>query len=317
MYAVRNFQGVVPVSRRPLLILSFAGLSFIWGSTWVFIKVGLNQGWPPFLFAGTRNLIASALLFAVLTGLRRPRPNRWRQWWPPLGYGVLNGLGMGGVIYGEQYITAGRSAVLTATLPLMALLISRLWLGERISWRRGLAVAVGFAGVVLAFSDRLTGAGVALEAGLVSLGQAVCLVATFFYALSNVYSVRFQRGLDLYYNAAVGLLGAGSTQLLLGLSGPPPQVALLHGPGLWSLLYLAVIGSALAYVLLFYMLAHLAAVQATYVTMLNPLVAVALGALFLGEVFTLWAGVGLALVLAGVWLVSRPEADARPAAAAG
>lgn len=295
------------MSRRLTLALAFAGLSYVWGSTWVFIKIGLNQGWPPFLFAGTRNILAAAVLFAGLAALRRPLPRRWREWWPPLLYGVVNGLGMGGVFYGEQYITAGRSAVLTATLPLMALLIARVWLGERISWRRGLACVVGFTGVFIAFSDQLKGIGVAADPRLVSLGQVVCLVATFFYALSNVYSTRYTRGLDVYNNAAAGLLGAGITQLLLGLSEPLPGAAVWRGSALWSLLYLALIGSAAAYIMLFYMLAHLSAVQATYVTMLNPLVAVAMGALFLGEVFGLAAGIGLVLVLAGVWLVSRPE----------
>ncbi len=310
------WQEVVTLSRRLTLSLAFAGLSFIWGSTWVFIKIGLNQGWPPFLFAGTRNVIASLLLFAALAALRRPLPRTWRQWWPPLGYGVINGIGMGGVFYGEQYITAGRSAVLTATMPLMALLISRLWLGERVSWRRGCAVVVGIAGVTVAFSDRLTGAGVSVDQRLVAVGQVTCLVATFFYALSNVYSVRHQRGLDVYNNAAVGLLGAGAMQLLLGSLGPLPAAGVFRGSSLWSLLYLAVIGSAAAYVMLFYMLAHLPAVQATYVTMLNPLVAVGLGALFLGEEFGLRAAIGLLLVLAGVWLVSRPELRIDRAAAA-
>ena len=229
---------------------------------------------------------------------------------------MINGIGMGGVFYGEQYITAGRSAVLTATMPLMALLISRLWLGERVSWRRGCAVVVGIAGVTVAFSDRLTGAGVSVDQRLVAVGQVTCLVATFFYALSNVYSVRHQRGLDVYNNAAVGLLGAGAMQLLLGSLGPLPAAGVFRGSSLWSLLYLAVIGSAAAYVMLFYMLAHLPAVQATYVTMLNPLVAVGLGALFLGEEFGLRAAIGLLLVLAGVWLVSRPELRIDRAAAA-
>lgn len=294
------------MSRRLAIILAFAALSFIWGSTWIAIKIGLDY-WPPFPYAATRSLLASSSVFALMLASGRPLPRNWQQWWPPLGYGAVNGMGMGLVFFGEQYIPAGRAAVLAATVPLFALVVGRLWLRTAITWRKGLAALLGLGGVLVAFSDRLSGAGVSASSTLVFWGQVISLLAALFYGASNVYAKRYHGSIDLLHLVAISQLGAGVAQGLLGLTGPAPTAQVFAWPAVGSLLYLAIVGSAAAYVLLFFLLANVSALQATFVTLLNPIVAVALGAVMLGEAFTALAGAGLALVLFSVWLVSQPE----------
>src|SRR5262245_39950267 len=115
----------------------------IWGSTWLFIKLGLND-LPPITFAGIRFVIASIVLFAVirLRGLSLPRDSG--DWALLAITGILSfSLNYGLVFWGEQYISSGLAALLQATLPAFGLVIAHFYLpGERITWPK-------FAGVIL------------------------------------------------------------------------------------------------------------------------------------------------------------------------
>lgn len=78
---------------------AFAALSFIWGSTYLFIKIGVTY-WPPFMLAGLRNLTACLALLAVMAALRRRLPRTWEEWWPPLAFAALNGAAFALIFWG-------------------------------------------------------------------------------------------------------------------------------------------------------------------------------------------------------------------------
>lgn len=293
---------------KTALTVAFAVLSLIWGSSYAFIKIGLDAGWPPLLYAGARNSLASLALWAWLAAARRRLPRTWAQWWPGIGFGVINGLGFGLVFWGTQYIPSGRASVLNATVPFFVLALGRLWLHEAIAPRKFAGVLLGFAGVLVTFADRLTGAGAAADPSLQLVGQGALVVGSVFYGTSQVWSKRYFHGGPVE-NSAVQLLVSGGMLTLLGLvKGEGYHAGMLAPRPLFALLWMGLMGSAIAFVLLFYLIEHLGSVQGSYVTVVSPIVAVALGAVLLGESITASLLTGTTLVLGGVVLVVIPSA---------
>src|SRR5205814_8701389 len=132
----------------------------IWGSTWLFIKLGLVD-LPPLTFAGIRFLLASLILSALILarGVRWPRS---RHDWSLIAIvGLLQfTLNYGLVFWGEQYIPSGLAAVLQSTFPAFGLVIAHLYLPyERLTTREVIGVLMGVVGVAIIFSDQLTIAG--------------------------------------------------------------------------------------------------------------------------------------------------------------
>src|SRR5215212_6789950 len=177
----------------------------IWGSTWLFIKLGLED-LPPLTFAGIRFVISCAIVFSIIRirGMRLPRA---RADWILLAVtGVLSfGFNYGLVFWGEQYISSGLAALLQATLPAFGLVFAHFHLpGERLSWARIGGVVLGVCGVGVVFSNQLAVAGTMALAGCVAL-----ILSAMFAAYSNVLVKAYGKNM----NPAV--LAAG--QMLFGL----------------------------------------------------------------------------------------------------
>src|SRR5215831_4462279 len=157
-------------------------LCCIWGSTWLFIKLGLAD-LPPLTFAGIRFLLAAIVLLTIirLRGLSLPRE---REDWILLAVtGVLSfGLNYGLIFWAEQHISSGLAALLQATTPAFGLLIAHLYLpGERITAEKIVGVMLGIVGVAVIFSNQLTVAGnKALAGSAAVVFSSVCV------AYSNV-----------------------------------------------------------------------------------------------------------------------------------
>jgi drug/metabolite transporter (DMT)-like permease len=293
---------------RPAVAAAFGYLGIMWGSTYLFIKIGLAY-WPPFLMAFARNGIAALFLVAVIQMLRRPWPAEWRGWWSPLAFGVINGSAFALIFWGQRFIPSAQTAVLIATMPLFTLFLARWWLGEHLTWLKAFAVLLGFTGVFLAvgLGDR-EGAGFAGTESQRLAGQLAMLGAAACYATSYVFGKKYFQG-DTYVNTAVHLASASLYLLLLSLLfDPPATAAVFEWVSVGSLLYLAIPGSALAYLAMFYLMKNAGSVQTSFFTVVNPIVALFLGVLLLGEALTGPAILGTVLVLASVWIVNKASA---------
>jgi len=277
-------------------------LGFIWGSTWLFIKLGLED-LPPFLFAGLRFVIASAFLWAIL-GIRRVHLPRisW-DWAVMVGTGLLTfSVDYGLVYWGENHIPAGLTSILFSTLPLFVLLLAHVFLpGERMTrWNLG-GILVGLAGVTLIFSKQLQ-----FSDPLVFWGSVAVLGAALAAAISSVLVRRFAQHLDPMILTTIQMT-VGCIPLVavgLGLEGSPTH---FHWTAMaWtSLLYMAVVGSALAFVLLYWLLKQVGPVRTGLIIPFTTVVAVLLGVIVLGEAFTWRTGAGGALVLVGLLVATR------------
>src|SRR6185437_3001361 len=177
----------------------------IWGSTWLFIKLGLED-LPPLTFAGIRFVISCAIIISIIRirGLQLPRA---RADWILLAVaGILSfGFNYGLVFWGEQYISSGLAALLQATLPAFGLVFAHIHLpGERLSWAKIGGVVLGVCGVGVVFSNQLAVAGSQALAGCVAL-----ILSAMFAAYSNVLVKKYGKHLD------PAILAAG--QMLFGL----------------------------------------------------------------------------------------------------
>lgn len=300
-----------PAREVPMPVkVAFVALSLLWGSTYLFIKIGLDS-WPPVLLASFRNLLACVAVALVLVAgalvwkQSRPLPAERKAWVPPAVFAFLQGTAFALIFWAEKYISSGQTALLIATNPIFTLPLTRFWLKERLRSQHYLAVLLGVIGVALAANVR-EGAGFEgdysdkLTAQVAVLGAALC------YAVSLIYSRKYMRG-DKYVNTAIHLGTSGLYLLLLSLLLDPSDAAVdWSWEGVGALLYLAIPGSAIAYWLLFYLIENLGPVEVSYVTLVNPIVAVILGIIFLSEPLTFGIVLGTVAVVAGIYLVNRP-----------
>jgi len=280
----------------------FVAVSVIWGVPYLFIKVAVDEGIPPVFLAGVRVVIGAVVLLALswradlLHGLR-PRL-RWLAV-----FAVLEIVGPFTLIAtGEQHVDSGLAAILIAAVPLfVALLALRFDPNEAASGRRLGGLVVGLAGVVALVGLDLTGGADEL------FGALALLVAALGYAAAPLLVLKRHLA-DLDPRVSMGVsLAIGAVVLAPAAAFDPPDAV----PTAKAMVALAVLGlvcTAAGLTLFGLLNAEIGPGRAVVITYVNPLVAVALGVLFLDERPGIGAGLGLAMILAGSWLATRPPA---------
>ena len=272
----------------------------IWGSTWLFIKLGLND-LPPVTFAGIRFVIASLVLFAFIR-LRRIRLPRDRSDWMFLALtGVLSfTLNYGLVFWGEQYISSGLAALLQATLPAFGLVIAHFYLpGEQMTWTKIAGVVLGVLGVAVVFSNQLNIAGGTALAGSIAL-----VLSAFFAAYSNVLVKAHTQKLDPAILAG-GQMFFGMIPLLVigwALEGSPLRFHWTR-MSLVALFYLALVGTVLAFLLYYWLVHNMEVTKSMLIALVTPVVAVVLGMFVLREELNWRTLAGGAMIMAGIGFI--------------
>lgn len=283
-------------------------LCVIWGSTWLFIKLGL-ENLPPITFAGIRFVIACLILFVLIRARGISVPANRRDWGLLALTGVLSfSLNYGLVFWGEQYISSGLAAVLQATLPAFGLVIAHVHLpSERMTWSKIFGVVLGFAGVAVVFSNQLAIAGGKALAGCVAL-----VLSAFFAAYSNVLVKAHGRKMEPAILAAGQMFFGLIPLLLIGipLEGNPfrfhwTPVAVM------ALLYLAVVGSVIAFLLYYWLIQHMNVTNTMLISLVTPVVAVVLGMVVLGEDLSWRTVAGGIMIMVGVRFVTRISLSVR------
>jgi drug/metabolite transporter (DMT)-like permease len=289
-------------SPRALVVAAFAAVCVIWGSTYLAIRIALVD-FPPFLIGALRFLAAGGILcgYAKLRGHKWPSPSEWAR--SALVGGLFFVIGNGLLCVAEKSISSGLAAVLVATMPLWATLFSRLF-GETVSRREGIGVGLGLLGVaVMNLGGELRSSG---------HGAALALLAPMGWALGSVLSKRMR--------IASGIMGAGSQMLAGGVAVLLISLALgerVPTSPTWqstsAVVYLAVVGSLVGFTAYAFLLRHTRAAVATSYAYVNPIVAILLGIAVGGEHLDGASGLGGAIVLGAVLLVSRGKRAKPPA----
>ena len=287
-------------------------LALIWGGSFLSIRVALDE-LGPLTVVAHRVVWATLLLWAyvMLRGLAVPRdPGLWVGF---LGMGLLNNvIPFSLMAWGQQYIETGLTAILNAGTAMFGVLAAAVFLAdERLTLRRAIGTALGFAGVATAIGlDALR----ALD--LRSLGQLAVIGGTVSYALAGVWARKRLAGLAPQV-AAAGMLTAASLIML-------PAALIVEGPAFWprqpstyaAIGYYAVVATALAYLLYYRVLAMAGSGNLMLVTLLIAPVAILLGAVVLKEALPPHAFAEFALLAAGLLILNaRGRAPTAPPAA--
>ncbi|MFJ6652761.1 DMT family transporter [Microbacterium sp. NPDC091313] len=302
----------------PRAWLLFAAMALIWGMPYLFIKEAVQSLSPPAVVC-IRTLGAALLLlpFAARAGALRPALRLWP--WVLL-FGLVEMAGPFLLLgHAEQTLPSGLTGLLVATVPLFAAVIG-FFTGDRGALRpvRVIGLIVGFAGVAVVVAGPGLAAGDGVE-GLLAIGE-VLLVAVLYAIAPFVIATKLR---------AVPSLGTISLSLLfIGVGYLPAALLTQHqAPTLRSLgavLALTVVCTAVAFLVFFALIAEVGPARAPLFTYVNPIVAIALGLVVLGEEITVGLLFGLPLVIAGCWLAAtggsirmRRRPGAPPPVAAG
>lgn len=272
----------------------------IWGSTWLFIKLGLED-LPPITFAGIRFVIACAILFPFVWLRHLPLPRTRADWFLVVGTGVMSfSLNYGLVFWAEQYITSGLAALLQAMLPAFGLILAHIYVpAERMTWVKIAGVVLGVFGVGVVFSNQLAISGRQAAAGCVAM-----VLSAFFAAYSNVLVKTHGRNLNPAIIAAYQMLFGLVPLLIYGLAfeGNPLRFR-WTALAVLCLLYLAVVGSVIAFLFYYWLIQNMDVTKTMLISLVTPVVAVILGMLVLDEQLSWRTLVGGAMIIAGIGFI--------------
>jgi drug/metabolite transporter (DMT)-like permease len=257
----------------------FILLGIIWSSSFLWIKIGVQE-------VGPMSLVAFRMLFGALTagviayfqGI--PFTRDWKDWGIFAIFGPLSlAIPIFLISWGEQTIDSAVASILNATVPLFTLVIAHFWLSDdKITFQKTLGLLVGFAGVVILLSKDL----LASEQASI-IGQIAVILASFFYGLSAVGIRKYTTHIHNVMRG-VGLLTTSA--ILMWLVGPVferpfeiPQLPITWIAALW----LGILGSGLAMIMMYYLIHEIGPTRASLVTYLFPVGGVLLGVIFLNE----------------------------------
>ena len=279
-------------------------LYLVWGSTYLGIAVAIETV-PPFLMAGVRFLMAGAILLgwsAARSGVAFRRPTRREVRDSAIVGALLLGGGMGLVAYGEQSVPSGIAALLVAMMPLWVAVLGRAVLGERLSRLAAAGVALGLVGVAVLVSP-----GDASLAGVDALHLGALLLSPICWAAGSLFAAHRAR-LPERPLVATGLQMILGAVVLLGMSivaGEPARfdVAAVSGRSLLAFAYLTLVGSVVAFTVYGWLLRVAPLPKVATYAYINPVVAVILGSVILGEPITLRTIVAGAIIVVAVALI--------------
>jgi drug/metabolite transporter (DMT)-like permease len=275
-------------------------LSVLWGGSFFFAKVAIAELHPITVVFGRVALAALALnVAASLAG-----HSLWRGDMPWPSFFVMgainNALPFSLIFWGQTHITSGLASILNATTPLFTIVVAHLLThDERLTARKVVGVLAGLAGVAILVGPELGGS---------FWGQLACLAAALSYAFAGVYGRRFKTMKVPPLQAAAGQLTAAAILILpiMLMAGPPPAASL---PPSWitvgAVVGLALLSTALAYIIYFRLLASAGATKLLLVTFLLPVTAIALGISFLGEPLEVRHIAGLAVIGLGLMAAAK------------
>ncbi len=303
-----------PATTRTTIVLAFAAIYLIWGSTYLAIRVAVET-LPPFAMAGARFIVAGAIAYAWLAYRGRARVTA-RQVWDNTIVGALLLVGGNGiVVWAEQAIPSGITTLIISVSPLFMVLTD--WMlpsGTRPTWPTLVGLALGFGGLVL-----LIGGGVSSGASLDLWRCAGLMVACLSWSFGSLYSRYARNPAEPMTAATLQMLLGGVMMLVIGIfrgeiAGFHTGLLTLRSVGAWA--YLVCAGSLIAFPAYVYLLKHSTPARVSTYAYVNPVVAVFLGWLILHEPVTPRTLVASAIIIAAVAIITvqRSRAAAKKVA---
>jgi len=294
----------MPAPTKFSIIVAFAALYLIWGSTYLGIRFAIETI-PPFLMAGTRFLMAGVIMYAIAWSQGIGKSN-WMNWRTSLIIGACLLLGgNGGVTMSEKYIDSGLAALIVAVVPIYIVVLG---------WATGMTpkpMPILWLGLVGGF----IGVGILLAPALrfssnngrhPAIGMSILLVSSFIWSAGSLYSRTAKHAASPFLTAAQQMLCGGLLLLFAGVATGetrrfnPSSISILS---VASFVYLVIIGAVVGYTAYIWLLRHCDPAKVATYAYVNPIVAVVLGTAFAGETLTLRTLIAAALIIGSVALV--------------
>ncbi len=271
-----------------------------WGTSWVVAKIGVSQ-MPALQMAGMRQLFASMIFLIFFILKKHPWP-RGRQWFPVIILSFLNFMISNGLsTWGVKYISSGLAAIIGAIFPLWLAIII-LFKGSTIPRLAVIGILLGFAGICIIFSDHLMD----FLNPEFRFGIVLSIISTISWAFGTLYTKSEAANFNPYFSLGLQMFISGT--ILFSISQATGQwISFSEIPSdSWlAIFYLVIVSSVITFIAYLYALQKLPTALASVYAYINPIVAVLLGAYFLGEKLNIFIAIGGAVTLFGVYLVNN------------
>lgn len=294
---------------RARVLVAFAAVYVLWGSTYLAIKYAVATI-PPFVMGSARFIIAGLLLYAAARWRGAPAPDA-REWRSAILTGVLMlAFGNGAVIWSEQTVPSSLVALIVATVPLWMVLID--WLrprGVRPKPMMFVGLALGLLGIAV-----LIGRGAVTDSGRVPLGGALVLVGgSLSWALGSILTRRFGRPRNAFVFSALQMIAASVAFLIMALAFGDVRgfaLAQVKPAAIAGFVYLIIFGSLIGYSAYVYLLGAVTPAKAATYAYVNPIIAVILGWAVAGEPIGARVVIAATVILAGVAIITTTQSSA-------
>ncbi|GAB4093826.1 DMT family transporter [Flaviaesturariibacter terrae] len=287
--------------RRFKALFALALICFFWGTTWIAARQGVKY-MPALQMAGLRQLFAGLCLVGYFIVKRAPWPTK-AQWRTIAMLGFLNFFLSNALsTWGVRFIPGGLGAIIGAIYPIWLVLIGLATRSARLTLQTGLGMLLGFGGICIIFYEHLH----ELVNPAFRFGILLSVASTWSWAFGTLYTKKHAANFNPYFSFGLQLVLSG-TVLLGGMQATGNSIPLADIPWQsWTAIwYLVFFGSVITFAAFIYALQNLPTTQVSLYAYINPVVAVLLGALLIGEPLSLFIGAGTLVTLYGVFLVNR------------
>jgi drug/metabolite transporter (DMT)-like permease len=284
-------------------LLALAVVCILWGTTYLVIKIGIVTI-PPFLFSGVRQLLAGALLWAVLPFLKQKIQLSWNDVVKQILPGLLMiFLGNGIITWAEKYIPSGLAALIVSAMPIYVTAIN-FAIGKEVSISKQtiIGLLLGALGIALMFRDNLAD----LANSGYFWGIIASFAASFSWAIGTVYMKVNTFRTNSFVNSAIQFTSGGIALLITSfVTEDFSGLNTISSEGVWSLLYLVLFGSIIPFMCYLYAIEHLKVGLVSVYAYINPFIALILGMIVLNEKLTGITGLAFIATVGGVYFINR------------
>jgi putative membrane protein PagO len=282
------------------IFFAYILLCFIWGSTWLAIRISL-ESFTPFLSGGLRFLIASVAIFIImrLKGITLQRDKLSVKLYLQMGF-LSFVIPFGLVYWAEQFVPSGLASVLFGVYPFFVAIFSYFMIpNEKIGIGKTVGMILGFLGIIIIFSDSFS-----FTLSDYLLGMFAVMLSGIMQAYIAVTLKKYGKHLNPLSMNFIPMLIAGITGTLIGLFAEDFSKVSIEENGILAVLYLAIFGSVVTFTSFYWLMKRINVVILSLIAFITPIVALLLGWIFYNEVFTTHHLVGSALVLIGLLIAN-------------
>ena len=289
---------------KPKVLINYAVLCFIWGTTWIILKKSLGDGTPPFFGSGFRFFFGGIILWGIILYKRDFPSFNAIPLQLYLQFGILNLTICYGLTYwATQFIYSSLSALIWAGFPLCVAVFSYFMLPDEVFTKKKIiSLLLGTIGALLILKEGLN-----FKGDQVVIGIFMVVIAVIIAGYPNVYLKRYANAVTSLHLNAVSQLIAGITLLIISFIFESDQIMVWSNFNIFALAYLTIFGSLIAWYIYFWLFPHISMSQISYIAFFPPVLASILGWIFLDEKLSILAIIGGGFVIFGAVLVNLNE----------